>query len=118
MPALAHPVRFDAPPPAEPPLSPPVSPVLASPPALTVAPEPGAAPASPRAPKRDQRRIVLRLRDGESVQVGVAPDPDRAFALARALVAKLETLEGDWPRVGDRFIRPDAIVSVDVLHFA
>ncbi len=103
MPALADSGRFLAPPPAEPPLSPP------SVPSLSVAPEPS--------PKRDQRKIVIRLRDGESVHVGVAPDPDRAFALARALIAKLETLEGDWPRVGDRFIRPDAIVSVDVLHF-
>ncbi len=102
MPALApsgqiHVVPFD-----EPPLSPPLSPPLEF--------------ASHR-PARDQRRIVLRLRDGEIVQVGIAPDPDRAIALARALIAKLDTLEGDWPRVGNRFIRPDAIVSVDVLEF-
>lgn len=29
-------------------------------------------------------------------------------------VERLNVPEGEWPRIGDRFIRPDAIVSVDV----
>ncbi len=51
-------------------------------------------------PVLDQRRVVVRLRDGETI-------------LKRADVG-----EGDWPMLGDRFINPDAIVSVDVLRWS
>ena len=47
----------------------------------------------------DQRRVVVRLRDGETI-----------LKLA-------EVGEGEWPMLGDRFINPDAIVSVDVLRW-
>jgi len=85
---------------AEPPLSP--TPV-------------GAAPSAPP----DQRRVVIRLRDGETILVGGAPNYERALVLAQKTIAMLgDVQEGEWPMLGDRFINPDAIVSVDVLRWS
>ena len=86
---------------AEPPVSPPLS-----------------TPIPDRPPGHDQRRVVIRLSDGESIQVGAAPTYDDAVELARRTIAGLDVPEGEWPLVRDRFIRPDAIVSVDVLRFS
>ena len=39
--------------------------------------------------------------------------------LAQKTILKLaEVGEGEWPMLGDRFINPDAIVSVDVLRWS
>ena len=64
------------------------------------------------------RRIAVRLRDGELVHVGVARGREEAVELARKTIKLLEAPEGEWPQIGDRFIRPDAIVSVDVLRWS
>ena len=73
--------------------------------------------ASPSAPL-DQRRVVIRLRDGETILVGGAPSYERALVLAQKTIADLTVREGEWPMLGDRFINPDAIVSVDVLRWS
>lgn len=66
----------------------------------------------------DQRRVVLRLRDGETILVGGAPTYEDALVLAQKTILQLEEVaEGEWPMVGDRFLNPDAIVSVDVLRW-
>jgi len=76
----------------------------------------GAYPA--QAPQLDQRRVVIRLRDGETILVGGAPSYERALVLAQKTIAKLaDTNEGEWPMLGDRFLNPDAIVSIDVLKW-
>jgi len=62
----------------------------------------------------DLRRVVIRLRDGDVVQVGSAPNRDSAMALARTVIKEIEAPSGEWPLVGDRLLRPDAIVSIDV----
>jgi len=72
----------------------------------------------PPAPGAEQRRVVIRLRDGETILVGMAPTLERATAVARDWIDRLNVPEGEWPKVGDRFIRPDAIVSVDVLKWS
>lgn len=64
----------------------------------------------------DLRRVVIRLRDGEVVQVGTAPNRDSAMVLARTVIKEIEAPSGEWPLVGDRLLRPDAIVSIDVLR--
>ena len=70
-------------------------------------------------PHLDQRRVVVRLRDGETILVGGAPSYERALVLAQKAIAKLgDVKEGEWPMLGDRFINPDAIVSVDVLRWS
>ena len=67
----------------------------------------------------DQRRVVVRLRDGETILVGGAPSYERALVLAQTTIAKLgDVKDGEWPMLGDRFINPDAIVSVDVLRWS
>ena len=54
--------------------------------------------------------------DGEVLQVGAAPNRDGALALARSVVAELERPAGEWPLVGDRLVRPESVLSVDVLR--
>ena len=79
-----------------------------------VSPTPGGGEQRP-APL-DQRRVVIRLRDGETILVGGAPSYEDALVLAQTTIAKLSDVrEGEWPLLGDRFLNPDAIVSVDVL---
>ena len=61
------------------------------------------------------RRVVIRLDDGEVVQLGTAPSRDSALVLARTVIAEIEEPGGEWPLVGDRMLRPESIVSVDIL---
>jgi hypothetical protein len=64
----------------------------------------------------DQRRVVVRLLDGENILIGDAPSYEAALVLAQRTILKVEDVRSDeWPMIGDRFINPDAIVSVDVL---
>jgi hypothetical protein len=92
---------------SEPPVSvPPVSPAVVGldsrPPKTTV----------------DQRRVVIRLRDGETILVGGASNYEDALVLAQKTILKLQDVaDGEWPMLGDRFVNPDAIVSVDVLRW-
>ena len=63
---------------------------------------------------RAQRRVVVRLRDGETIVIGGSPSYEDALVLAQKTILRLaEVGVGD---AGDRFIDPDAIVSVDVLR--
>jgi hypothetical protein len=66
----------------------------------------------------DQRRVVIRLRDGETILVGGTPSYEDAIVLAQKTIAKLADVgDGEWPMLGERFLNPDAIVSVDVLKW-
>ena len=79
----------------------------------------GSHAAPPAPPQLDQRRVVIRLRDGETILVGGAPNYERGLVLAQKTIAMLNDVkEGEWPMLGDRFINPDAIVSVDVLRWS
>lgn len=60
-------------------------------------------------------RVVVRLGDGEVVQIGAAPNRDGALALARGTTAELEAPDGAWPLVGDRLLNPEAVLSVEVV---
>ena len=67
----------------------------------------------------DQRRVVVRLRDGETILIGGSPNYEDALVLAQKTILKLaDVAEGEWPMLGDRFINPDAIVSVDVVRWS
>jgi hypothetical protein len=59
--------------------------------------------------------VVLRLANGERLELGSYPGEAAAVEQASAVVAKVATEDG-WPFVGGRFIRPDAIVSVDLVE--
>lgn len=82
-----------------------------------VSPTPVGGEYLPKAPALDQRRVVIRLRDGETLLVGGAPSYEDALVLAQKTILKLQVPDGEWPMLGDRFINPDAIVSVDVLRW-
>jgi hypothetical protein len=74
--------------------------------------------AEPHPAPLDQRRVVIRLRDGETILVGGTPSYEDAVVLAQKTIGKLADVnEGEWPMLGDRFLNPDAIVSVDVLRW-
>jgi hypothetical protein len=62
------------------------------------------------------RRVVVHLVDGDCVQVGTAPNRDSALALARSVIAELDEPHiDDWPLVGTRLLRPESILSVDLV---
>jgi hypothetical protein len=60
--------------------------------------------------------VIVRLNNNDRVEAAVVGDPPTAKAQARALVRYIANKDGDdWPFVGGRFLRPDAIVSVDLV---
>jgi hypothetical protein len=77
-----------------------------------VAPEPPSLPAT-------TYRVLVRLDSDEQIEVAAHADPSSARGEAATLMRYLRDGRGDWPFVGDRFIRPDRIVSVDIeeTHF-
>jgi len=62
--------------------------------------------------------VVLRLREGEQLEIGSFPTADAARAQAQEVVSRIAAAEGQasWPSCGERFLRPDTIVSVDVVE--
>ena len=68
---------------------------------------------------RAQRRVVVRLRDGDTIVIGGSPSYEDALVLAQKTILELADVgAGEWPMLGDRFINPDAIVSVDVVRWS
>lgn len=61
------------------------------------------------------RMVVIRLVDGQTIHLGSAPNRESAVTFAKSIIADYERT-GEWPLVGNRLIRPDAIVSVDVVR--
>jgi len=82
-------------------------PVQASAPAV---PEPLTAPNAPLS-----WAVYVRLTDGERLEVDAFTGPDEAFEGARAVISQIGS-DGSWPFFADRFIRPDSIVSVDLVE--
>jgi len=64
----------------------------------------------------DMRRVVLRVNGDEPLVVGSAEGRENAVRIAREMVQHIEAAatQGEWPQINDRFIRPGAIVSIDV----
>jgi hypothetical protein len=69
------------------------------------------------APKRSgQFCVVVRLKEGEGVEVGSFRDFGTAMEGAQEVIEQFSTAtDGQWPFYAGRFIRPDLIVSVDVV---
>lgn len=59
-------------------------------------------------------RVSLRFVGSECVEVASHADAVEAKAAAYALVQQLSADDGSWPFVGGRFVRPEAVLSVDV----
>ena len=88
--------------------------------AVVPAPEPVASPEIEElfAPQRSgQFRVVVRLKEGDGVEVGEFRDFGTAMEGAQEVIEQFSTAtEGQWPFYAGRFIRPDLIVSVDVVE--
>jgi hypothetical protein len=112
-PALLEPAPLEAVP--EPAPEPPPAP-----PPLRIAPPPPPAPAPsyepPAAVASATIRVVIRLSNNDRVEAAVVGDPSAARAQATALIRYIAGKDGsDWPYIGGRYLRPDAIVSVDLV---
>jgi len=64
----------------------------------------------------DTRRVILRVNGDDDIVVGAAEGRDNAVQIARNMVLHIEqaSTKGEWPQIDERFIRPGAIVSIDV----
>jgi hypothetical protein len=124
-----------APPPAPPP--PPVAPAPAPPPAAVApapapppvavapAPPPAPAPAPPPVPIADPDPassngsgsvgVFLNLEDGSRIWVGRFDDAESGQRRAQEIINSLMRPEpGQWARFGNRLIRPESVVGVEV----
>ncbi len=91
-----------------------------APPPLRIAPPPPPAPPPsyepPAAVASATIRVVIRLSNNDRVEAAVVGDPSAARAQAPALIRYIAGKDGsDWPYIGGRYLRPDAIVSVDLV---
>lgn len=81
-----------------------------------------AAPSAPPPPRatlpasHDTRRVVITVNGGEEIELGRAEGRADAVHMARDAIRMIDEAQAanEWPEVGDRFLRPDAIVSIDV----
>jgi hypothetical protein len=60
-------------------------------------------------------RVVVRLNDGDGIDVGEFKDFGTAMEGAQEVIEQFTSADGSWPFYAGRFIRPDLIVSVDVV---
>jgi hypothetical protein len=120
------PVNFPpapAPEPAEPPAAEIPAELLLIDPFLPIAPaQPDPEPPAPLdhpllqelSPKGGYQ-VVVRLQDGDGIDVGEFGDFSTAMEGAQEVIEQFTNAGGSWPFYAGRFIRPDLIVSVDVL---
>ena len=90
--------------------------------------EDATSPASPpeeRAPEPPAREepasltgVILRLQDGTTLEVGTFPTVAEAAAEAQEVVIEIAAADrnGTWPFFAQRYLRPDLIVSVDLIE--
>jgi hypothetical protein len=104
-PAQATPAPAPTPPPVPAPVAP--APVAASEPHLPP-------PAEPKPSVQGvTAEVFVRLTSGERIPVGAFDGQSAAEQCAREVMAALDS-DGDWPQIEGRYIRPDAVVSIDV----
>ncbi len=62
------------------------------------------------------RRIVLRMANDDTVQIGSAQTQDEAVEFAKEAVKKIAAAEaaGEWPEFDGRFMKTDGLISVDI----
>jgi Type II secretion system (T2SS), protein E, N-terminal domain len=102
-------------------------PVVSTPAAEVAAEIPASRPSpaeepEPQAPAQDETgplsAVVLRLRAGEKLEVGTFQSATQAAARAEEIVAEIAAAERSlrWPFFAHRYLRPDTIVSVDLIE--
>ena len=67
-------------------------------------------------PEADEFKVYLRVATGDRVEAGVYDNEPEAHRHAEELMAAAAaaTTTAKWPRIGDRYFRPETIVSIDV----
>ena len=108
-------------------------PVSPAPPPEEPAPEPAAQdePVSPAPPPEEPASepaaqdepasltaVILRLQDGTTLEVGTFPTVAEAAAEAQEVVIEIAAADrnGTWPFFAQRYLRPDLIISVDLIE--
>jgi hypothetical protein len=83
---------------------------------LAIPPETPTATSSRGFGAPDTRRVILRVHGDDDILVGRAEGRENAVQIARDMVRHIEqaSAKGEWPQIDERFIRPGAIVSIDV----
>jgi hypothetical protein len=127
---VAQPPAPEASAPAEPTPTPAPAPV--APPVLDVAPAPDPMQPEPMQtepmqpePSRPEAtqtrpaletvaRVYARLTTGERIEIASFPELTQARDRAADVVRDLSATQPEWPFISGRFVRPEAIVSVDV----
>jgi hypothetical protein len=80
-------------------------------------PEAPLEPAEGPAPDGVVFHVTVRLSNGERVEAGEFADLAGAKQQAKSLVTTVaEADQDDWPYVSGRFLKPDTIVSVDIVE--
>jgi len=87
---------------------------------LSTTPEPGPkeadlTPVGNTASAAQGFKVVVRLMDGNGVEVGEFKDFGTAMEGAQEVIEQFASANGSWPFYAGRFIRPDLIVSVDLV---
>lgn len=61
--------------------------------------------------------VVIRLSEGEQLEIGTFGSTEEAQGFAQEVVRQIAAAEGEatWPFFAGRFLRPETIVSVDVI---
>jgi hypothetical protein len=113
---LARLTEPEAPAPAPPPLAvvPEPEPEVASEPEPIAESEPEPEPEPELEPAaRAHAAVFVRLTSGERIAAGSFDGQDAAEARAKELMDALDAT-GEWPQLEGRYVRPDAVVSIDV----
>ena len=65
----------------------------------------------------ERRRVVVRLVGDEELDLGTFDERTAALARAKDAIATFAAAEsaGEWPELDGRHLRPNAILSVDIL---
>jgi hypothetical protein len=61
-------------------------------------------------------QVVVRLIDGGSVLVGTYDGAAEASRGAEELLEQFAQTDKTWPLIGGRYLRPEAVVSIDVVE--
>jgi hypothetical protein len=66
----------------------------------------------------DTRQVVMRLIGGGDIELGRTSGRQAAVELARDVMFHVEAAveRDEWPELGERFVRPSAIVSIDIVR--
>jgi Type II secretion system (T2SS), protein E, N-terminal domain len=106
--------------------APPETPVPPAPVAVELPDAPTEAESAPPGTEAEQQEtedaeasthlVLVRLRDGETLQLGTFQTAAEAAAQAQDAVTQISSARSEWPLFAGRYLRPDTIVSVDLLE--